>query len=165
MAYSARVVHQSSGRLRLQMDDPNVNSQSLRDALVQLQSLSMSQRVRANPLTRTIVFENSSDDEIRSVLEKAEQGGVLHVHIPVKGRKDNSIAERLHTLRVGIDHFLEDVSDGGLDLKKALAWTFAGVGLKQSISGKFLPAGLTLIFYAIGMLELDEIDKRSRRGS
>ena len=163
MAYSARIVHKSNGRLRLQMDDPNVTNQALREALVQLQSLSMAQKVRANPLTRTIVMENEDDQSIQEVLEKAEEQGVLHIHANAASlRPSESIGERIHGLRVRIDGFLNEVSDGSLDFKKALALTFAGVGLKQSISGKFLPAGLTLIFYAVGMLELDEIDRRSR---
>lgn len=159
MAYSAHIVHKTNGRVRLQMDDPSISMQDMREALVQLQSLSMEQRVRGNPLTRTILVEDSSDHRIQEVLDKAQETGVIQLHARKEAPAKRTLATALHEMREGCDGFLRDVSDGRLDFKSGVALTMAGLGLKQSLSGKFLPAGLTLIFYAIGMLELEEMSR------
>src|SRR5687767_3543967 len=97
MPYSARIVHKTAGRLRLQMDDEQESPQALQEAMVHLQSLSMSQRVRGNPLTRTIVLEDENDDELEAVIEKAREGGILHLRSPDELTRDDSVAARVQT--------------------------------------------------------------------
>lgn len=169
MSYSARVVHRTPGRLRLQIEgEPAaLTPEVMRATMVQLQGYSMSQRVRGNPLTRTIVIEGESDQALEKVLDQAEEQGVLRLRTSLEApqgapREDMSVAAALGAFREKCDGFLAEVSDGRLDLKSTIAWGMAGLGLKQSLSGKFLPAGMTLMMYAIGMLELDQMDKRRR---
>lgn len=162
MSYSARVVHKTPGRLRLQIEGEtaDLTPEAMRATMVQLQAYSMSQRVRGNPLTRTIVLEGDSDQALEKVLDKAQEQGVIQLHSAQAVGEPESIGEVLGSFREKCDGFLRDVSRGSLDLKSTLAWGLAGLGLKQSLSGKFLPAGMTLLMYAIGMLELDQMDKR-----
>lgn len=158
MAYAAHIAHKTPGRIRLQMDAPSMTSQELRETLVQLQTLVGKPKLRANALTRTIVLEGMDDAKIQDVLDQAQSTGVLTVREKAPPSEPRSIPELLHAFRVGSDRYLKEVSDGRLDFKSGVALTMAGLGLRQSLRGKFLPAGLTMVFYALGMLEIDKID-------
>ncbi len=162
MSYTARVVHRTPGRLRLQMEGSDLTDTALRETMVQLQSYSMSQRVKGNLLTRTIVLESDSDGSLEKVLDQASEAGVLEIgpQMPLaQEARTPSIRDLVISFREKCDSFLKEVSGNSLDLKSATAWTLAGLGVKQSLSGKFLPAGMTLVIYAMGMLQLDEMDK------
>ncbi len=156
MAYSARIVHKAQGRLRLKLEPSNSTVEDLKEATTQLRSLSLSRRISSNPITRTILLEDDEHSHIEETLSKAQEDGVIRITTSAELREQELASLRPRIMRQRADRFLRQASDGVLDSKRLFALVLGGAGIAQAISGKFLPAGMTLLFYAAGMLQLDE---------
>jgi hypothetical protein len=156
MAYSARVVHRIRGRLRLQLEDAAFTKEDLIDTTAKIRSVSPSVLVRFSPLTRTLLLEDKQDALVEAALRKIQDEKIIRLvsQAEIFSRERSSLRPRL--MRQQADRFLRSASEGALDSKRLFALTLGGVGIVQALGGKFLPAGLTLLFYSAGMLDLDE---------
>lgn len=164
MTLSASIKHKAPGRLRLQVAEKNFNQGALRDAVQALQKSPSLRRVQGNPLTRTILLEAESEDQLQSALQEVADAHVIHLKPePVKKQEEpESLRASWGRLCDNADHFLKDHSEGRLDLKTTAVLGLTVLGLGQMTRGHFLPAGMTLIIYAMGMMEQGPEAKKKR---
>jgi hypothetical protein len=163
MTLSASVKHRAPGRLRLQLDEEDFNQVRLQDAVQALRRSSNLRRVQGNPVTRTILLEAESDAELDSALEEVSVAHVIELKPNLKGQEAaESLHESWNRMMQKADRFLDDVSDGRMDMRSAVVVGLAILGVGQMTRGKFLPAGMTMLMYAAGLMDRSSDPKRKR---
>lgn len=162
MILSASIKHRVPGRMRLQVSEDDFNQVRLHDAVQALRRSPNLRRVQGNPVTRTILLEAESDAELQAALEEVTDAHVIELK-PVRTHEHpESMHESWNRMTGKADRFLKDVSDGRVDLKTGVVLVLAGLGIGQFTRGKFLPAGMTLIMYAAGLMDVSSDPKRKR---
>jgi hypothetical protein len=163
MTLSASVKHRAPGRLRLQLDEEDFNQVRLQDAVQALRRSSNLRRVQGNPVTRTILLEAESDAELDSALEEVSVAQVIELKPNLKGEQGpESLHDSWNRMMKKADRFLDDVSDGRMDMRSAVVVGLAVLGIGQMTRGKFLPAGMTMLMYAAGLMDRSSDPKRKR---
>jgi hypothetical protein len=163
MTLSASVKHRAPGRLRLQLDEEDFNQVRLQDAVQALRRSSNLRRVQGNPVTRTILLEAESDAELDSALEEVSVAQVIELKPNLKGEQEpESLHDSWNRMMKKADRFLDDVSDGRMDMRSAVVVGLAVLGIGQMTRGKFLPAGMTMLMYAAGLMDRSSDPKRKR---
>jgi hypothetical protein len=162
MTLSASVKHRAPGRLRLQVSEEDFNQVRLQDAVQALRRSSNLRRVQGNPVTRTILLEAESDEELESALEEVAVAHVIELKPLHKQEHPESLHESWNRMMQKADRFLDDVSDGRMDMRSAVVIGLAVLGVGQMTRGKFLPAGMTMLMYAAGLMDRSSEPKRKR---
>jgi len=163
MTLSASVKHRAPGRMRLQLDEEDFNQVRLQDAVQALRRSSNLRRVQGNPVTRTILLEAESDAELDSALEEVSVAQVIELKPNLQGEEaPESLHESWNRMMKKADRFLDDVSDGRMDMRSAVVVGLAILGIGQMTRGKFLPAGMTMLMYAAGLMDRSSEPKRKR---
>ncbi|HET9239284.1 MAG TPA: hypothetical protein VFO10_18635 [Oligoflexus sp.] len=163
MTLSASVKHRAPGRMRLQLDEEDFNQVRLQDAVQALRRSSNLRRVQGNPVTRTILLEAETDAELDSALEEVSVAQVIELKPNLKGEEAPvSLHESWNRMMQKADRFLDEVSDGRMDMRSAVVVGLAILGVGQMTRGKFLPAGMTMLMYAAGLMDRSSEPKRKR---
>ncbi|HYX32717.1 MAG TPA: hypothetical protein VE954_06355 [Oligoflexus sp.] len=162
MTLSASVKHRAPGRMRLQVTDEDFNQVRLQDAVQALRRSPNLRRVHGNPVTRTILLEAETDSELQSALDEVEEAQVIHLKPIIEPVKPESLHESWNRMMSQADRFLGDVSDGRVDMRTAVVIGLGVLGLGQMTRGKFLPAGMTLLMYAAGLMDQSSDPKRKK---
>lgn len=162
MTLSASVKHRAPGRLRLQVSEEDYNQVRLQDAVQALRRSSNLRRVQGNPVTRTILLEAESDEELESALEEVAVAHVIELKPLQKLEHPETLHESWNRMMQKADRFLGDVSDGRMDMRSAVVIGLAVLGVGQMTRGKFLPAGMTMLMYAAGLMDRSSEPKRKR---
>jgi hypothetical protein len=140
-----RVVHRTAARTRLRGRGMRGNAQyfeQLRSALAQMAGV---RAVRVNPRTESVLLEH--DVPIDPLLREAEQRGFLQLDLePVPGEP--------YLARVGralneTDQKMEEASSGRVNLETLAFVGMLTGGIVQVFRGNGLPAGVTLLRYAV----------------
>jgi len=160
MTLSASVKHRAPGRMRLQVSEEDFNQVRLQDAVLALRRSPNLRRVQGNPVTRTILLEAESDAELDTALEEVAEAQVIHLKPVSHEEQAESLHQSWNRMTGKADHFLKDVSDGRVDLRTAVVIGLATLGLGQMTRGKFLPAGMTMLMYAAGLMDRSSDPKR-----
>jgi hypothetical protein len=146
MTPDARIVHSIPGRTRLRTRGMKGQDQYFTELQSVLGSIGGVHSVSVNSRTESVLIEH--DTPIEQVLHEAEQRGYLrHDTTPNEGY----LAGIDRALK-GSDTRLREVSSGKLDLETL---TFAGFvlgGIYQATHGHALPAGVTLLRYAVELV-------------
>lgn len=156
MGMAATVKHRTPGRLRLKVLDEDFSPEELKKVVDHFRVGGEALSVEANLLTKTLLIKAADDKRLQEILDKADKEGLFAI-TEAEGTKSAAIG--LLELREAVDRFFRDISDGRLDFRSGMAAVMVGLGLRQAFVGKFLPAGLTLVFYALGLLEIKKIEK------
>lgn len=163
MTLSASVKHRAPGRMRLQLDEEDFNQVRLQDAVQALRRSSNLRRVQGNPVTRTILLEAESDAELDSALEEVSVAQVIELKPNLQGEEaPESLHDSWNRMMKKADRFLDEVSDGRMDMRSAVVVGLAILGIGQMTRGKFLPAGMTMLMYAAGLMDRSSEPKRKR---
>jgi hypothetical protein len=163
MTFSASVKHRAPGRMRLQLDEEDFNQVRLQDAVQALRRSSNLRKVQGNPVTRTILLEAESDAELDSALEEVSIAQVIELKPKLQGEEaPESLHESWNRMMRKADRFLDEVSDGRMDMRSAVVVGLAILGVGQMTRGKFLPAGMTMLIYAAGLMDRSSEPKRKR---
>jgi hypothetical protein len=162
MTLSASVKHHAPGRMRLQVSEEDFNQVRLQDAVLALRRSPNLRRVQGNPVTRTILLEAESDAELQTALHEVEEAHVIQLKPEKSQEKPESLHESWNRMTSKADRFLNDVSDGRMDVRTAVVIVLTALGVGQMTRGKFLPAGMTLLMYAAGLMDLTSDPKRKR---
>ncbi len=157
MTLTAAVRHHAPGRLRLRLVDRNVKEEDFNEVLNMLSKSDFLDRVTANRMNHSLVIEASDEEELQAVLNFMNEQNILDV-LPPSPQSSALRGASWKGMRSDLDAFLDDVSSGGLDLRKATAFLMLGLGTRQALRGKLLPAGLSLIFYALEILDRPRTD-------
>jgi heavy-metal-associated domain-containing protein len=143
MTPDARVVHSIAGRTRLRTRGMKGQAQYFRQLSDALASIAGVHAVTVNPLTESVLIEH--DAPIEQVLREAEQRGFLRHDTsqeePYLVNIDRAIKET--------DARLRSASSGKVDLETVAFAGFVVGGIYQMFNNHGLPAGVTLMRYAV----------------
>ncbi|MCX6127807.1 MAG: hypothetical protein NTX25_01935 [Proteobacteria bacterium] len=155
MAALARIKHKTGGRLRLQLSKDESGVDPWEETLHTLKQSKLLKLRESNHRTRSILIEAKDEQHLQSALDQLSHAELLSL------ADDRSLStapktagDYFHQTCSELDTFLRESSDNRLDLRSTTALVMAGLGLQQLLNRHFLPAGLTMVIYAIGFLEV-----------
>lgn len=151
MSLSASIKHHTPGRLRLQFSESDFAGGELREAIQALRRSPTLRKVQGNHLTHTLLLEADNEANLQSALQAVAKAEFIHLQTPKTEEEPVPLAELLSKFGGNCDRFIKENSGGRLDLRTGLIMGLSGLGISQMVSGKFLPAGMTLLMYAMGM--------------
>lgn len=159
MGLAATVKHRTPGRLRLKLRETDLsdfNPDDLRRIIDHFRASGEAQSVEGNRLTKTILIRAADDKRLQEILDKADKEGLFAISEATPLTRPTI---GLLDVRDAIDRFFREISDGQLDFKSGIAVVMVGLSIRQFFVGKFLPAGLTMVFYALGLLEIKKMER------
>jgi hypothetical protein len=144
-APAIRIVHRTLSRTRLRTRGMRGNSAyfwQLRDALEEMQGV---RNVQVNPLTESILIEH--DVPVDPLLRAAEQRGYLQLDV-------GPVDEESYLVRIGRalsdgDQRMKQATSGRVDLDTLAFLGMLAGGIFQVARGNGLPAGVTMLRYAV----------------
>jgi len=148
----ARVVHSIPGRTRLRAQDIKGDGVALAALRTALEDTAGVQNVSVNVRTGSILVEH--DASIDDVLRAAEERG----HLRLNGAPEPYLAH-IHRALVDSDERLKAASSGRMDLETLSFVGFVAGGIYQCFNGHGLPAGVTLLRYAVELATSTAIDQ------
>jgi hypothetical protein len=162
MTPDARIVHSIPGRTRLRTRGMKGQAQYFSELSSALCSIAGVHGVSVNPLTESVLIEHAVP--IEQVLREAEQRGFLRhdtsVEAPYLVNIDRAIKDA--------DARLKGASAGKVDLETITFASFVVGGIYQMFNGHGLPAGVTLMRYAVELATsagASELGKRLKAAS
>jgi hypothetical protein len=159
MGMAATVKHRTPGRLRMTLRD--AGQDDLKSLVDHFRGTADVQAVESNLLTKTLLIKAQSDEKLQAVLDKADAEGLFELTEAEADESQRNSTLTLQDVRSAIDRFFRDISDNRLDFNSGMAVIMVGLGLRQLWIGKFLPAGLTLVFYALGLLQVKRVEGKN----
>jgi hypothetical protein len=151
-----RVVHSIPGRTRLRAQDIKGNVAALDALRTGLEETPGVQTVAVTVLTGSVLVEH--DVEIDDVLGQAERSGVLRVDTEVR---EHYLATLNRALNV-TEERVKDASNGKLDLETIAFVGFVAGGIYQMFNNHGLPAGVTMLRYAVELVTAKAVDKATQ---
>lgn len=153
MTVLARLVHSIPGRTRLRAESIKGDEQALAAVRTAFEDSKGVQNVEINVLTGSILVEH--DTSIEELLQQLAERDVLEL--------DNSEPEHylatLHRALAESNRRLEFASKGKLDLETVSFFGFVAAGIYQMFNNHGLPAGVTLMRYAVELVTSTAIDQ------
>lgn len=160
MTLSASIKHRAPGRIRLQLAEDDYSKVRLHDAVQALRRSPNLRRVQGNPVTRTILLEAENENDLQTALDEVSVARVIDLNPHPTPPAHDSLRANWNSMTNKADRFLKDVSEDRVDLRTGLGLVLAVLGIGQMTRGKFLPAGMTLLMYAAGVMEASESKKK-----
>jgi Heavy metal associated domain 2 len=148
-----RVVHSIPGRTRLRTADIKGDADALSALQTGLEDTAGVHSVSVNVRTGSILVEH--DASIDEVLRAAEERGYLRVD----GAPPEPYLAHIHRALVDSDVKLKSASSGKLDLETLSFVGFVAGGIYQCFNGHGLPAGVTLLRYAVELATSTALDQ------
>jgi hypothetical protein len=139
----ARVVHSIPGRSRLRTQGVKRDAAALSALQSALEDARGVHDVRVNQVTGSVLVEHEGD--INDVLRELERRGALRVENEVR----EPYLAQIHRALAESDQRLKKVSSGRVDLETLSFMGFVAGGIYQCFNGHGLPAGVTLLRYAV----------------
>jgi hypothetical protein len=149
----ARVVHSIPGRTRLRAQDIKGDEAALAALRTALEDTAGVQNVSVNVRTGSILVEH--DASIDDVLRAAEE----HGHLRLGNGAPEPYLAHIHRALVDSDERLRAVTSGRMDLETLSFVGFVAGGIYQCFNGHGLPAGVTLLRYAVELATSTAIDQ------
>jgi len=145
--------------MRLQFSESDFDQVELREAIQALRRSPRLKKVQGNPLTRTLLIEAEDDSHLQSALREAAEAVVIQMNPEEHREKASNKPLRIdwQRFRKACDRNLREYSDGRIDFRAGVILLLTGLGIKQMLGGKMLPAGLTMLMYVAGYL--DKVDE------
>ena len=151
-----RVVHSIPGRTRLRAQDIKGNVAALDALRTGLEETPGVQNVSVTVLTGSVLVEH--DIEIDDVLGHAERGGVLRIDTEVREHYLATLNRALNQT----EERVKDASNGKLDLETLAFVGFVAGGIYQMFNNHGLPAGVTMLRYAVELVTSKAVDKATQ---
>jgi hypothetical protein len=158
-APAARIVHRMPGRSRLRTLGMKGNEEYFNQLQAALSQAEGVRSVRVNPLTESILLEH--EKPIEEVVLEAERRGYLRLE---NGTHESYLVQINRALSES-DEKLRQATAGRLDLETLTFLGFVAGGIFQVARGHALPAGVTLLRYAVelvGSAGLAALEKRAK---
>lgn len=149
----ARVVHSVPGRARLRVPGAKGDAEALGALQTALEDVPSVCDVRVNPLTGSILVVH--DGPIGDILRQVEQRGGVRVDA---GTPEPWLAS-MHRSLIASDERLKAASKGAIDLETLSFVGFVAGGIYQCLNHHGLPAGVTMLRYAVGLATSKAIDE------
>ena len=139
----ARVVHSIPGRTRLRTHGIKGDAAALSALQSALEDTRGVQNVHVNRVTGSVLVEHEAD--IDDVLGELERRGALRIESEVP----EPYLTQIHRALAESDQRLKEVCSGRIDLETLSFVGFVAGGIYQCFNGHGLPAGVTLLRYAV----------------
>jgi len=147
-APAAKVVHRTSTRTRLRTRGMKGNAEYFTQVQTALRAMEGVRNVQVNPLTESILIEHAGP--IDPLLREAEARGYLQLETGEDKRPQ--YLERLGKALRESDENLERATTGKLNLDTLAFFGLLAGGVYQVANGHGLPAGVTLLRYAVELV-------------
>ncbi len=158
MGYAAKIQHKTGARARVQIAQRPDDEEAWNNVLQEVRRHTQSAKVRGNRTTRSLVFEAEDTLGLDEALRSVGEAGILElIEASPKDRKIGVWELPIKDWQEVSDQFLRQISEGRLDLRSTLGFSLLALGIRQSLKAKFLPAGLTLLIYALTFLKRSEV--------
>jgi hypothetical protein len=159
----AYVSHASAGRLRIRIPSKRRNAPYFEEIEVALAEYPGVTKVTTQPLTASvlIIYDKSFDlAEVTALAEQAE----LFVLSPKKARF--ATITEVATLRLRtMDDQMRDLTGGLMDLRSLLFVMLLAMAIRQLLRGNIMAPALTLIAFALQVLNLEQTSAPHPTGS
>ncbi len=149
----ARVVHSIPGRTRLRTHGIKGDAAALSALQSALEDTRGVQTVQVNRVTGSVLVEHDAD--IHDVLQEVERRGILRLEEEAR----EPYLTQIHRALAESDQRLRQVSSGRIDLETLSFMGFVAGGIYQCFNGHGLPAGVTLLRYAVELATSTAIDQ------
>jgi hypothetical protein len=169
MLPEAYVTHNIVGRTRISIPSQKGNSvffEKVRQTLSEKKEL---KQVKANATTGTLLLEHEGDFKTLEKMGEKEtlfQLSPLVTHREVSARKRISrplhipLSEQISQFIDALDGRIEKKTDGTVDITTLMFTLLGAAGIYQVSKGNILPAGFTLITYALNLLSSRHFERR-----
>jgi hypothetical protein len=158
------VVHRTSTRTRLRTRGRKGDRECFEQLQAELARMTGVLSVQVNASTESVLLEHELP--IDPLLREAERRGLLHLDLqPVE---EEPYLARVGRALIDSDQRMHQASSGRVNLDML---TFVGVlagGVYQCARGQALPAGITMLRYALEFVQSaarEELQRRQRNGS
>jgi heavy-metal-associated domain-containing protein len=142
----ARVVHSIPGRARLRASEIKGDEGALEALRSALEETPGVQNVHVSRRTGSLLVEFQGS--IEAVLDEAERRG----HLRLDGAQAEPYLAQIHRALGESDQRLRHASGGKLDLETVSFMGFIAGGVYQVFNGHGLPAGVTMLRYAVELV-------------
>jgi hypothetical protein len=149
----ARVVHSIPGRARLRTAGIKGDRSALSELQSALEDAPGVKNVQVNPTTGSFVVEHEGN--IEEVLQAAEARGALLIEQEVS----EPYLATLHRALAESDRRIQEGSKGKLNLETISFFGFVAGGVYQVFNHHALPAGVTLLRYAVELVTATALDQ------
>jgi hypothetical protein len=147
----ATVVHELPGRIRIRVPSRRGDAPYFEAAAEALARCPLVEAVRFNPLAGSLLLLHRSDRE--SIREYAEARGLFSVRDePELGSPATTTTAALHSMLGRFDDALLGATRNTGDLRTVTFLALVGAAALQFARGNVLPAGVTLLHYAMDAL-------------
>jgi hypothetical protein len=158
------VVHRTATRTRLRTRGMKGNREYFEQLRGELSKMAGVHSVQVNPLTESVLLEHRVP--IDPLLREAEQRGFLHLDL-------QPLDEEPYLARIGralseSDRKMHQASSGRVNLDTLSFLGMLAGGVYQCTHGHALPAGVTMLRYALEFVNSaarDELEGRPRNGN
>ena len=172
----AQVSHSSVGRLRIHVERPKGDAgffENVEQSLAQCEGVDA---IQTNPRTGSVLILHHSQDS--AILRFAQESELFEVD-PIEGGSSGatpsasdhhppkpSVTGTIHKRAERVDHTLQRLSRGRLNLTSATALSLIGLSVYRAYKkGPFLPDGGTLLWYAARLLTEESGNGRHGNGN
>jgi Heavy metal associated domain 2 len=145
-APAARVVHRTTARTRLRTRGMKGNAEYFAQIQSALLGMNGVRAVMCNPLTESILLEH--DVPVDPLLREAEERGFLQLDATVAEQRTPYLKRLGHAL-LETDEKVHTATNGRVDLETLTFFGMLAGGIYQVTHGHALPAGVTLLRYAV----------------
>ncbi|HWO09398.1 MAG TPA: hypothetical protein VNN80_07955 [Polyangiaceae bacterium] len=142
----ARIVHSIPGRARLRATDIKGDASALDALRTAIEAAPAVQNVSVNVLTGSLVVEHQG--ELEELTEELERRGTLRIETEVR----QHYLGHIHRALAESDERLKQASNGRIDMETVTFFGFLAGGVYQCFNNHALPAGVTLLRYAVELV-------------
>lgn len=142
----ARVVHSIPGRTRLRATDIKGDASALDALRTAIESAPAVRNVSVSVLTGSLVVEH--DGSAEDLTADLERRGALRVETELP---EHYLAQ-IHRALAEADERMKHASSGKVDFETLSFLGFVGGGIYQMFNNRGLPAGVTLLRYAVELV-------------
>jgi hypothetical protein len=144
----ARLVHRIPGRTRIRIDSRRGDAAFFAGLEQALAGRDGVRSVSVTPATGSVLI--CHEGSLEDLLAEAERAALFVVgEEPPPSRR---VVETLVARTESLDRWLRATAPNTLDVRTAAFLGLAGLGVLQALRGQALPAGLTLLHYALEAL-------------
>ena len=142
----ARVVHSIPGRARLRATDIKGDAGALDVLRTAIESAPGVRNVSVRVLTGSLVVEH--DGNLDALMHELESRGALRIETEVR---EHYLAH-IHRALADSDERMRRLSNGRVDMETVTFFGFVAGGIYQMFNNHGLPAGVTLLRYAVELV-------------
>jgi hypothetical protein len=157
MTVLAETVHRMQGRLRFRIESRKHDEAFFRTLAERLRACEGVDSVAANPITGSVLILHRTTAEAIESCAAAQELFSLAQESPDEHRAVSvRIAEAAEITIRRADRWVKAATRGEVDLASLVFLGLVGAGAWQFFTGRGLPAGVTLLNYALSVLEAEE---------